>query len=155
MFSCAREECRRASAVVRLHSTTLPRCCLRQTEKGLGIGHTKLVLTWLNNEELLHRVEFRCDSTVVLVAPDDDVEKFVQELFGNVVLRAVSDTILMDDENVEPVVRLIRWSKEIDLILEKYAMQTFVANGSETVDGQIRLTFAKEQRMNVDVLQSR
>ena len=80
----------------------------------------------------------------MLVAPDDDVEKFVQELFGNVVLRAVRDTVLMDDENVEPVVRLIRWPKQIDLILEEYTMQAFVANGTETVDGQIRLAFAKE-----------
>lgn len=144
MFSCAHEEYRRASAAVRLHSTRLPRCCLCSTKKELDAARSKIVLTWLNNEELLHGVEFRCDATVVLVAPDDDVEKFVQELLGNVVLRAVSNAVLMDDENVEPVVWLMRWPKQIDLILEEYPVQAFVANRAETVDGQIRLTFAKE-----------
>lgn len=87
------------------------------------------------------------------MAPDDDVEKLVEELLGNVVLRAVCHSILMNNEDVEPIIGLVRRTKEIDLVLEKDTMETLVTYRAETVDGQVGRSFSEEQGMDVDVLE--
>ena len=95
---------------------------------------------------------FRLRDGVVLVAPDDQVEERVQERFGNVVVTtAVRWSVLVEDEEVEPLVGVLARSLHLHAVVQIGSVKTLIADGAQTIQSKLRLAFGEQQWVNVDI----
>lgn len=77
------------------------------------------------------------EEALVLVTPNDEVEKVGEERVGDVVLGTVGEAVLVEDKQVEPLVACLHGSHEANFLVSKGAVQTLIPDRSETVESKL------------------
>ena len=106
----------------------------------------------------LHDVEagggvgLRVDLALVLVAPDDEVHPVGQHLGRQVVGLVVRGVVLVDGEQVEPVLGLDVGPEPLDAVVPQGAEEALVTDVAQAVEGQLGLALLQQDGADLDVV---
>lgn len=75
--------------------------------------------------------------TLMLMTPNDEVEKAIEHALVHVIFGTVLGAILVKDHDIVPLLSVFHWLHKLHLLHQKRAIQPLVTNISEAVDGDL------------------
>ena len=88
---------------------------------------------------------------LVLVAPNHEIDEPVDEVLREIIALAVLGSVLVQRHQVEPLFGLFGRPQHQHLVLAKEAEQPFVLDRAHSVQGQLGLPLAEQQRCDGDL----
>ena len=95
----------------------------------------------------------RPNATVVLVAPDDEIDRIIEHAFGNVRLDAVLNTVLVNQEHVEPIILRNAASfrhVHLDAVGSQLVVHAAILDIADAVHCEVCCAFAQQDRPDPD-----
>jgi len=81
----------------------------------------------------------------MFVTPNDKIQKSVKKMFGDVVARSMLRAVLVQRQQVEPLVRFLLRPQHLDLVLAEQSVEPLVFDGTEAVQRELCPALAKQQ----------
>ncbi len=85
------------------------------------------------------------------MTPDYEIKESVDEMLWQVVALAVLDAVLVQGQQVEPFLRVLRWPQHLDLALAEQPKEPLVFDGAQPVQSQLCFTLAEQERRDCNL----